>query len=179
MYFMLKYIKQNTDIKIILSGDGLDELCGGKYNINLTDNQYREKTIELLRNLNKNELSRCDKISGNFGLELRYPFLDKFFLEFILTIHPMLKKPQISVYSKKPIEKYIIRKSFDFFDFINKKTLWRPSQTIDKCFNELNTQLLDYFNNYYSDMELFNYTQETSVLSKEQMYFKIIYDKLY
>lgn len=186
MYFLLKYIKTYTDIKVLLSGEGLDELCGHYQLFTLSDTEFQEKSIQLLQNLYKFDLLRNDKIAGSFGLEIRYPFLDTSFIEYILTIHPSLKRPQMSGYSKTPIEKYIIRKSFDTANdvIIDKNILWNHRQDIRYSLDNLKQQLTNFYNEKYNDLDLFNYTQSLSTntiipTTKEEMHYKKIFDMYY
>lgn len=190
--FLLKYIREKTDVKVLLSGEGLDELCGHKEFINLSDKEFQCKSVELICNLHKYDLLRSDKIAGMLGLEIRYPFLDQQFIEFILSIHPKLKRPQIYGFSKEPIEKYIIRKAFDYIDtndandtfiYIDKEILWNARQDISEC---IKYDLQEYYENKYSDIEFFEYTQKLKSIyftplpnTKEEMYYQIIYDKYF
>lgn len=185
MTFLLKYIKEYTDIKVLLSGEGLDELCGYYNLFTLSDNDFQKTSVELLQHLNKYELLRNDKLAGSYGLEIRYPFLDKSFVEYILSVHPMLKRPQMSGYSKNPVEKYIIRMAFDIDEttLIDKKILWWHSQDIRSSFSNLKKYLYDYFDKKYTDTELAEYIKNCSSnlipQTKEQMYYKIIFDTYY
>jgi asparagine synthetase B (glutamine-hydrolysing) len=188
--FLLKYISKMTDVKILLTGDGLDELCGYQEFLNLDDTQFQEKSVQLLKNISKYDLLRCDKIAGSFGLELRQPFLDVSFVEYILSIHPKLKRAQMSGYSKDPVEKYIIRKSFDnngiSDDFyIKSEILWCNRQDITRSFNDMKNQLQEYFDTIYNDMDFLNLLQLESQSSKTlpktkgEIYYKKIFNALY
>ena len=132
--FLMKYISEFTNVKVLLSGDGLDELCGHSQLFDKSDSNFQEKSIKLLENLCKFDLLRMDKIAGSYGLEIRYPFLDLNLIEFILDIHPILKRPQMSGFSKTPIEKYLFRKAFDTNSdiVIDKKTLWNNREDITR-----------------------------------------------
>lgn len=193
--FLLKYIKEKTDIKVLLSGEGLDELCGHKEFSELNDSDFQSKSVDLIHNVNKYDLLRSDKIAGLFGLEVRYPFLDKSFIEFILSIHPKLKRPQIYGFSKSPIEKYIIRKAFDYINeddsddinfYIDKDVLWNSRQDISDCLDDLKLNLHNYYEKKYSDIVFFNYTQKLKSMgyniipqTKEEMYYQIVYNNVY
>ena len=195
LLFLLKYIKKNTDVKILLSGEGLDELCGYKEFNNLNDSEFQSKSVELISNLHKYDLLRSDKIAGKFGLEIRYPFLNKEFVEFVLSIHPKLKRPQIYGFSKDPIEKYIIRKAFDYIDdnqennislYIDKDVLWNPREDINNCFDNLNSYLNNYYESQYSDIVFFDYTQRLKSIrftplpqTKEEMYYQITFNNYF
>jgi asparagine synthase (glutamine-hydrolysing) len=193
LYYLLKYIKEKTDIKVLLSGEGLDECCGYDELFTLNDKEFREKSIELLFNLHKYDLLRSDKLSGFFGLEIRYPFLSKDFVEYILSIHPSLQRPQMSGYSRDPIEKYIIRKSFDN-EKIQKEILWNSRKDISESFNTFTDFLSTCFNQQITDTEFYNYIQNTTLPSndvfvkgtsgvipnsKEDMYYKKIFNTLF
>lgn len=182
LYYLLKYIKEKTDIKVLLSGEGLDECCGYDELFGLNDNDFRQKSIELLFNLHKYDLLRSDKLSGFFGLEIRYPFLSKDFIEFIMSIHPSLQRPQISGYSKDPIEKYIIRKSFDN-EKILKEILWNSRKDISNSFNLFVEFLSCYFNQQITDTEFYNYIENITngvvPKYKEEMYYKKTFDTLF
>ena len=181
LYYLLKYIKEKCDIKILLSGEGLDECCGYDELFKLNDQEFREKSINLLFNLHKYDLLRSDKLSGYFGLEMRYPFLSKDFIEFILSIHPSLQRPQMSGYSKVPIEKYIIRKSFEN-EKIEKDILWNSRKDISNSFNTLSYFLKSYFSQIITDIEFTNYIESDKGVipnSKEEMYYKKTFNMLF
>lgn len=195
MAFLLKYIKSHTDVRVLLSGEGIDELCGHSELFVLNDEEFQNKSITLLQNLSKFDLLRNDKIAGSYGLEIRYPFLDISFVEYILSIHPLLKRPQVSGYTKNPIEKYIIRKSFDTNEdiIISKDILWNHKQDISSSLDlpnksKFKTQLINFYNNKYSDADLFNYLQILNInpqlhtvipSTKEEMHYKKIFDAYY
>lgn len=188
--FLLKYISKMTDVKILLTGDGLDELCGYEQFLNLDDIEFQKKCVVLLENISKYDLLRCDKIAGSFGLELRQPFLDLSFVEYMLSIHPKLKRAQMSGYSKEPIEKYIVRKSFDnngiSDDFyIKSDILWSNRQDITSSFNHLTDELCNYFDTLYDDMDFLNLlhleSQRSNSLpkTKGEIYYKGVFNTLY
>lgn len=186
MWFLLKYIKEFTDVKVLLSGEGLDELCGYDQLFKLTDTDFQSKSVELLKNLSKFDLLRSDKIAGCFGLEIRYPFLNLTFIEYILRVHPMLKRPQMSGHSPNPVEKYIIRKAFDTDPtiLIKKSLLWSHRKDITGSFDNLKLFLKNYFDELYTDIDLTNYI-DTSLpfniipKSKEELHYKRIFEAYY
>lgn len=186
MWFLLKYIKQFTDIRVLLSGEGLDELCGYDELFKLTDTDFQNKSVELLQNLSKYDLLRSDKLAGSFGLEIRYPFLDMKFIEYMLHVHPMLKRPQMSGYSNNPVEKYIIRKAFDTDStiHIDKSLLWSHHKDIRSSFDDLTIFLKNYFDKIYSDLDVTNYRDISLPFSllpktKEELHYKRIFETYY
>ena len=102
-----------------------------------------------------------------------------------MSIHPSLKRPQVSGFFTDPIEKYIIRKSFDTSE-IEKNILWNSRKDISTSFNTLSDFLTSYFNSIITDTEFYNYTENntennTSVVpnSKEEMYYKKTFNSIY
>lgn len=86
MYLICKYIAENTDVKVVISGEGSDELFGGylyfKYAPN--DVAFRSEIIKLLNNLYLYDVLRADRSSASHGLEIRPPFLDDDFVDVVL-----------------------------------------------------------------------------------------------
>lgn len=92
MYMLAKWIRENTDIKVILSGEGADELFLG-YNyfhsksVNYTDEQANEESTRLLKNLHSFDVLRAERCFSAHGLELRVPYLDRYVIQYVLGIH--------------------------------------------------------------------------------------------
>lgn len=92
MFLISKYIAENTDVKVILSGEGSDELFGGylyfKYAPN--DIAFRSEIINLLNNLYLYDVLRADRVTAANGLEIRPPFLDYEFVQSVLTSRDLI-----------------------------------------------------------------------------------------
>lgn len=86
MYIISKYISENTNIKVILSGEGSDELFGGYLYFKYAPNNiaFQNEIQKLLENIHAYDVLRADKSTACHGLEVRTPFLDDNFVEYIL-----------------------------------------------------------------------------------------------
>jgi len=86
MYLLSKYISENTDIKVILSGEGSDEASGSYLYFHKVPNsqEFEKETIRLLKDVRMFDVLRADKTTAGNGLELRVPFFDKEFLKYYM-----------------------------------------------------------------------------------------------
>jgi asparagine synthase (glutamine-hydrolysing) len=108
-YIMAKYINQHTDIRVVLSGEGSDEIHGSYRYFRDAPNasEFHRETIRLLKELYMFDNLRTDRTMSGNGLEVRVPFLDFEYVQFIKRIDPNLL-----MYRSDYMEKKIIRDSF-------------------------------------------------------------------
>lgn len=189
--FLFKYIKENTQVKVLLTGEGLDETCGYKEFAVLGDEEFQRMSVRLVKNLSKYDILRADKMAGRYGLETRHAFVDKEFIEYMLGIHPRLKRPQVYEYGKDPIEKYIVRKAFDNSKaavgdglMLPYSILWRRMQDASKCFKNIKSTLREYTDSLYTEQDLTDFVNlnhirmdtVTKPTTKEEMHYRKVFE---
>jgi asparagine synthase (glutamine-hydrolysing) len=108
-YLLGKYISQNTNIKVILNGDGADEVEMGYLYFYLAPNleEAQQESEKLLEQIHRYDGLRVDRCISIHGLEARLPFLDQDFVDYYMAIDPILKMP-----TKERMEKQLIRDAF-------------------------------------------------------------------
>ena len=109
MYLLSKYIKDNTDITVILSGEGSDELSGSYLYFHKAPSpkHFQDECIRLIKDVQHFDVLRGDKTTAGNGLEIRVPFFDKGFVKEYMSIDPKLKTV------RDGYEKYLLRKAFE------------------------------------------------------------------
>ncbi|KAL2812816.1 hypothetical protein BJX63DRAFT_234913 [Aspergillus granulosus] len=130
MYLLSRKIK-GLGVKMVLSGEGSDEIFGGYLYFHAAPNkeEFHKETVRRVKNLHLADCLRANKSTSAWGLEARVPFLDKAFLETCMAVDPKEK-----MITKDRIEKYILRKAFDTSDepdvepYLPEKILWRQKE---------------------------------------------------
>ncbi|WP_369999603.1 asparagine synthase B [Winogradskyella sp.] len=122
MYLMARVIK-SMGIKMVLSGEGADELFGGYLYFHKAPNakEFHEETVRKLSKLHTYDCLRANKSLAAWGIEGRVPFLDKEFMDVAMRINPedkMIKDGRI--------EKWVVRKAFE--DMLPESVAWRQKE---------------------------------------------------
>lgn len=122
MYLLARVIK-SMGIKMVLSGEGADEVFGGYLYFHKAPNAhaFHEETVRKLSKLHLYDCLRANKSLASWGVEGRVPFLDKEFLDVAMQLNPEDKRP----YNGR-IEKWILRKAFE--DYLPAEVAWRQKE---------------------------------------------------
>jgi len=125
-YLLSKWIAENTDIKILLNGDGADECqMGYLYFYKApTDLDGQMDSINLVKQIHYFDGLRVDRNISHHGLEARVPYLDKEFVNYFLNEIPAKYKLPITF----NCEKYMIRKAFENLNILPAEVLWRRKE---------------------------------------------------
>ena len=123
-YLIAKWISKNTNIKVLLNGDGSDEImCGYLYFHNAPNEiELHNDSIRLINDIHLFDGLRVDRCISQFGLEARLPFLDYEIVKFFKNLSPALKKPI------NGMEKFFIRNAFDNIDILPHEVLFRKKE---------------------------------------------------
>jgi len=126
MYLMMRRIR-SMGIKMVLSGEGADEVFGGYLYFHKAPNaqELHQETLRKLDKLHLYDCLRANKAGAAWGVEVRVPFLDTEFLQVAMNLDPTCKLPR-EAKRPKPIEKFPLRQAFD--GLIPDQVLWRQKE---------------------------------------------------
>ena len=127
MYLLARKIK-SMGIKMVLSGEGADEIFGGYLYFHMAPSkeEFHQETVRKLQKLSKYDCLRANKSMAAWGVEARVPFLGKDFLEYAMSIDPHDKMCGTGEDGKRKPEKYILRKAFE--GYLPESILWRQKE---------------------------------------------------
>jgi len=122
MYLMARVIK-SMGVKMVLSGEGADELFGGYLYFHKAPNakEFHEETVRKLDKLHMYDCLRANKSLAAWGIEGRVPFLDKEFMDVAMRINPEDK-----MINGERMEKWVIRKAFE--SYLPESVTWRQKE---------------------------------------------------
>jgi asparagine synthase (glutamine-hydrolysing) len=123
-YIVSRYISQNTDCKVVLVGEGPDEVCSS-YLFNYyapSAKDLHDAAENYVKEIHMYDGRRADRCISRWGLESRIPLLDPEFISAYWNVNAELRMPTYNM------EKYMLRKAFDRDDLLPKEVLWRKKE---------------------------------------------------
>ena len=122
MYLMARVIK-SMGVKMVLSGEGADELFGGYLYFHKAPNaeEFHKETVRKLEKLHMYDCLRANKSLAAWGIEGRVPFLDKEFIDIAMRLNPEDK-----LINGERMEKWVIRKAFE--KYLPESVAWRQKE---------------------------------------------------
>lgn len=186
LYLLSMQIKEDTDIKVLLSGEIADEIFGGYLYFHKAPNreEMQYELVDKVNALHKYDLLRAHKSTLANTIELRVPFGDKDYIDYVMNIDPKYK--MINKEKENNIEKYILRKAFDNGEFLPKEILWRVKEQFSDGISSEKENLIDELKKHaekkITDMEFDEKDKNFPVntpISKEAFLYRQIFEKFY
>lgn len=173
MYLMARVIK-SMGIKMVLSGEGADEIFGGYLYFHKAPNakEFHDETVRKMNKLHMYDCLRANKSLAAWGIEGRVPFLDKEFIDVAMRINPDDK-----MINSQRMEKWVLRKAFE--DYLPESIVWRQKEQFSDGvgYNWIDT-LKSLVESKVTDKELKNAKSKfpnQPPTSKEEYYYRSIF----
>lgn len=186
MYFLAKSIKTDfPELKVILSGELSDELLCYLYGANApSEEAFQNETVKLVNNVHLFDCLRANKTCMAHSLEVRVPFADKHYVEYIIGLPAKVK-----MFGKVNgrIEKQILRESFEN-NYLPNEILWRKKEQFSdgvSGFDKKNNWIdgiKQYTENLYTDREfeeMKNKFDWNAPNTKEKLYYRLVFNKFF
>ncbi|MBR1715715.1 MAG: asparagine synthase B [Treponema sp.] len=182
MYLLARVIK-SMGIKMVLSGEGSDELFGGYLYFHKAPNpqEFHEELVRKMSKLHLYDCLRANKSLMAWGVEGRVPFLDKDFIDVAMRLNPCDKMNIRLPDGKQRIEKWILRKAFE--DMLPESIVWRQKEQFSDGvgYNWIDT-LKKMTEEKVSDAEFERREKRFPIntpKTKEEYYYREIYSELF
>lgn len=178
MYLCCKAIHEQTDVRVLMTGEISDELFGYKY----TDfapslEAFQQEAKKRVDELHMYDVLRADRCISVNSLEGRVPFGDLDFVKYVMSIDPKLK---VNSYD---MGKYLLRHAFEHDHILPESILWRQKAAFsDAVGHSMVDDLKEYAEGLYSDEEFeegcarYNFA---APFTKESLLYRDIFEKYY
>ena len=177
MYLVCKAIHENTDVRVLLTGEISDELFGYKYtDFAPSAEEFQKESQKRVRELYMYDVLRADRCISVNSLEARVPFGDLDFVSYVMSIDPSKK---MNVYNKG---KYLLRHAFEG-DYLPEDILMREKAAFsDAVGHSMVDYLKEYANEKYSDEEYEELVKKydyAKPFTKESLLYREIFEEYY
>ncbi|ETN73037.1 asparagine synthase [Necator americanus] len=143
-YLLCRHIAKTSDVKVLLSGEGADELFGSYAYMQRAPNAFHlhKEILRRLTLLHQYDVLRCDRSTSCHGLEIRVPFLDKKFIDLVARLPPTYKL------IPRKLEKFLLRSAFE--GWLPEEVLWRSKEGFSEALGK--TDIGDIVHRYASSI---------------------------
>ena len=177
MYLLCKAIHEQTDIRVLLTGEFSDELFGYKYtDFAPSAEAFQQESVKRVHELHMYDVLRADRCISVNSLEARVPFGDLDFVKYVMAVDPEKK---LNKYNKG---KYLLRHAFDG-DYLPHDILYREKAAFsDAVGHSMVDYLKEYAEGLYTDKELEEKSAAYShakPFTKESLLYREIFEKYY
>ena len=177
MYLVCKAIHEQTDIRVLLTGEISDELFGYKYtDFAPSAEEFQKEAVKRIRELHMYDVLRADRCISVNSLEARVPFGDLDFVEYVMSIDPELK---LNKYGKG---KYLLRHAFEG-DYLPQSILYREKAAFSDAVGH---SMVDYLKKFaevcYTDAEFEEKCrayEHARPFTKESLLYRELFEKYY
>ena len=178
MYLLCKWIHENTDIRVLLTGEISDELFGYKYtDFAPSAEAFQAESKKRVDELYMYDVLRADRCIAVNSLEARVPFGDLDFVKYVMSIRPELK---LNTYD---MGKYLLRKAFADDHILPDDILWRQKAAFsDAVGHSMVDDLKEYAESLYSDEDFAKGCEKyefAKPFTKESLLYRDIFEKYY
>jgi asparagine synthase (glutamine-hydrolysing) len=178
MYLVCKYIKEKTNIKVLLSGEVSDELFGYKYtDFAPTPEEFQKEAAKRIHELYIYDVLRADRCIAAHSLEARVPFSDQDFVQFVMAIDPKLKM------NTTGIGKFLLREAFKEDKLLPDHILWREKAAFsDAVGHSMVDELKAFSEKKYTDEDVKNAAKKypyKTPFTKESLMYREIFEEFY
>ena len=178
MYLVCKAIHEQTDVRVLLTGEVSDELFGYKYtDYAPTPEAFQAEAQKRVRQLHMYDVLRADRCISVNSLEARVPFGDLDFVHYVMALEPEMK---CNRYGKG---KYLLRHAFEGGAYLPDEILWREKAAFsDAVGHSMVDDLKAYAEQQYSDAEFARRCSRYSharPFTKESLLYREIFEQFY
>ena len=178
MFLLCQYIHENTDLKVILTGEVSDELFGYKYtDFAPSPAAFQAESQKRIKELYMYDVLRADRCISANSLEGRVPFADIDFVNYAMSIDPQKK---MNTYNKG---KYLLRHAFEGLDYLPDEILFREKAAFsDAVGHSMVDYLKEYADSLYSDEDVIKAKEKYPYcppFTKESLLYRDIFEEFY
>ena len=182
-WLVSKYIKENTDCKVVFNGDGSDEIFGSyMYFYNApNDFEFEKECSRLLQDIHYFDVLRSDRSISSHGLEPRTPFLDRQFVQVAMSIPTVFRRPV----KGKFVEKSILRNAFNDKKTLPDEVLWRKKEAFSDGVSSLEKSWYEIIQEKVASLvpdnweELAKQYTHLPPTTPEMFYYRTLFEKYY